>query len=221
MLNPPVQRYSALKMVAWIPLAVFAFIAIAIPAHADTSATDTVKGLVNPALQILSDKSTPLAQRQDKLRSLVSGNAFDFTAMARSALGIHWKDLNDQQRQDFTQVFTAFLRDSYLSRISDVSGSDVKVNFVGESAMDEGRSEVRTTIDQTGGKAPLQVNYMLRNTGGKWLIYDVTVDNISIAANYRNQFNRVINNKGFDTLMSDLKSKQQGLENSLGTAHAQ
>ena len=56
-------------------------------------------------------------------------------------------------------------------------------------------------------------------TSGKTLIYDITIDNISIAANYRNQFNRVINNKGFDALMSDLKAKQQGLEDSLGTAH--
>jgi phospholipid transport system substrate-binding protein len=51
---------------------------------------------------------------------------------------------------------------------------------------------------------------------GKTLIYDITIDNISIAANYRNQFNRVINNQGFATLLSDLKNKQQGLENQLG-----
>jgi phospholipid transport system substrate-binding protein len=56
---------------------------------------------------------------------------------------------------------------------------------------------------------------------GKSLIYDITIDNISIAANYRNQFNRVINNQGFDALMTDLKNKQQGLEASLGTAHGQ
>ena len=182
---------------------------------------DVVKGLVTPALQILGDKSAALKDRQEKLRGLVSGSIFDFTAMARSALGLHWKDINDQQRQDFTQVFTAFLRDSYISRISDYSGQQVNVNYLGASELDAGRTEVRTTIDQSDGKAPIKINYMLRQDAGKWLIYDITVDNISIAANYRNQFNRVINNKGFDTLLSDLKSKQQGLEASLGTSHAQ
>jgi phospholipid transport system substrate-binding protein len=166
----------------------------------------------------LGDKSTPLKERQEKLRSLVSGSNFDFTAMARSALGLHWKDLNDQQRGDFTKTFTSFLQDSYLSRIQDYSGQ--QVNYLGASDLDAGRSEVKTTIEQPGGKAPIQVNYMLRQDGGKWLIYDVTVDNISIAANYRNQFNRVINNQGFDTLLSDLKSKQQGLEDQLGTQHS-
>jgi len=221
MFSKPVKRYSALKTGVAAMLAIVGIAAVAVPARADQAPMDVVKALATPALQILGDKSTALKDRQEKLRSLVSANTFDFTAMARSALGLHWKDLNDQQRQDFTQVFTAFLRDSYISRISDYSGQQVKVNYLGASDLDAGRSEVKTTIEQPDGKAPIQVNYSLRQDAGKWLIYDITVDNISIAANYRNQFNRVINNKGFDALMSDLKAKQQGLEDSLGTSHAQ
>ncbi len=198
-------------------LMIAAMVAVVTPVCADQSPTDVVKALVNPALQILNDKSTPLKERQQKLRQLVSSDVFDYTAMARSALGLHWKDLNDQQRQDFTQSFTAFLRDSYISRIQDFSVQ--QVNYLGASDLDAGRTEVKTTVDQGNGKAPVPINYMLRQDGGKWLIDDVTVDNISIAANYRNQFNRVINNQGFDTLMADLKSKQQGLEDQLGTAH--
>jgi len=43
----------------------------------------------------------------------------------------------------------------------------------------------------------------------------VTVDSISIIANYRNQFNRVINSQGFDKLMADLRVKQQELQASM------
>jgi phospholipid transport system substrate-binding protein len=217
MINKPIPRHSALKIAVATMLSVVALVAITVPLHADSGPMDVVKGLVTPALQILGDKSTPLKERQEKLRNLVGSSNFDFTAMARSALGLHWKDLNDQQRDDFTKTFTSFLQDSYLSRIQDYSGQ--QVNYLGVSDIDAGRSEVKTTIDQAGGKAPIQVNYMLRQDGGKWLIYDVTVDNISIAANYRNQFNRVINNQGFDTLLADLKRKQQGLEDQLGTQH--
>jgi phospholipid transport system substrate-binding protein len=213
----PVPRYRALQTGCIVMLALIAAIAMVAPVSADQSATDTVKSLVNPALQILNDKSTALKDRQEKLRQLVSGDIFDYTAMARSALGLHWKDLNAQQQQDFTQVFTAFLRDSYISRIQDFSVQ--QVNFEGESDIGDGRTEVKTTVQRPGGAAPVQITYMLRKDNGKWLIYDVTVDNISIAANYRNQFNRVINNKGFDTLMADLRSKQQSLEDQLGTAH--
>jgi phospholipid transport system substrate-binding protein len=185
-------------------------------ARAAQDPTEVVKALVNPALQILADKTTPLKDRQQKLRDLINGN-FDFVAMSRSALGRHWKDLNNQQRDNFTQAFTAFLQDSYLSRIHDYSGQ--QVNFRGQTQIDAANYEVKTNIDQPAGKVPIQVNYTLRQDNGKWLIYDVTVANISIAANYRNQFNRVINSQGFDTLLADLKKKQQGLEEQLGTPH--
>jgi phospholipid transport system substrate-binding protein len=198
-------------------VAMVAILALDGPVRAAGDAMDAVKSLVNPAVQILADKSTPLKDRQTKLRDLANGY-FDYTAMSRSALGMHWKDINDQQKKDFTDTFTAFLQDSYLSRISDYSGQ--RINFVGQSDAGNGSTEVKTAIDQSGGKAPIQVYYMLRQEGGKWLIYDVTVDNISIAANYRNQFNRVMNNQGFDTLLADLKHKQQGLEDQLGTQHS-
>jgi phospholipid transport system substrate-binding protein len=213
----PALRYSTLKLATTAILA-FILAGLAIPpAFADQSPTDIVKALVNPALQILNDKATPLKERQQKLRELVSGDVFDYTAMTRSALGIHWRDLNDQQRQDVTQTFTAFLRDSYISRIQDFTVQGV--NFLGETDLGNGNVEVKSTIEQPGGQ-PVQLNYSLHKVNGKWLIYDVAVDNISIAANYRNQFNRVINNQGFDTLLSDLERKQQALENQLGTPHA-
>jgi len=214
----PVLRYSTLKLIAATILCLILAGPAISTAFADQSPTEVVKALVNPALQILNDKTTPLKDRQQKLRDLVSADVFDYTAMTRSALGMHWKDINDQQRQDVTQTFTAFLRDSYISRIQDFSVQSV--NFLGESDIGNGNTEVKTTIEQPGGQ-PVQVNYSLRQVSGKWLIYDVAVDNISIAANYRNQFNRVINNQGFDTLLADLKRKQQGLEDQLGTPHAQ
>ncbi|HVN30107.1 MAG TPA: ABC transporter substrate-binding protein [Candidatus Binataceae bacterium] len=193
-------------------------VAATIPAaSADDSPTEVVKSVVNPALQILNDKSTPLKDRQQKLRDLVSPNVFDYSAMTRSAMGMHWKDINQQQQQDVTQVFTAFLRDSYISRIQDFSVD--QVNFLGQSDLGNGNIEVRTSIQQPNAQSPVQLNYSLHQQNGKWLIYDVAVDNISIAANYRNQFNRVINNQGFDTLLADLRRKQQGLEDQLGTHH--
>ena len=69
---------------------------------------------------------------------------------------------------------------------------------------------------QPNGGEPITVDYRLKQDGGAWKVYDVTVDNISITANYRNQFNRVINNQGFDALMKEMQTKQQELIASLG-----
>jgi phospholipid transport system substrate-binding protein len=180
------------------------------PAWADDPMS-VVKTTVNQALEVLRDKSTPLAQRQDKLRQIVAAT-FDFTEMAKSALGYHWKQITTAQQQEFTTAFVAFIEDSYLSKINDYSGQ--QVNFLRASNEGAQYAQVNTDIVQPKGEA-IHVNYRLLQEDSTWKIYDVTVDAISIIANYRNQFNRVMNNKGYDTLISDLKSKQAALAASL------
>jgi phospholipid transport system substrate-binding protein len=180
------------------------------PASADEPMS-VVKGTVDQALDVLRDKNTPLAQRQDKLRQIVAAT-FDFTEMAKSALGYHWKAITPAQQQEFTTAFVAFIEDSYLSKINDYSGQ--QVNFLRASNEGAQYAQVNTDIVQPKGDA-IHVNYRLLQENGTWKIYDVTVDAISIIANYRNQFNRVMNNKGYDTLIADLKSKQAALAASL------
>ncbi len=180
------------------------------PAFADDPMS-VVKTTVDQALEVLRDKQAPLAQRQDKLRQIVA-QTFDFTEMAKSALGYHWKQITPAQQQEFTNAFVAFIEDSYLSKINDYRGQ--QVSFLRISNEGPQYAQVATDIIQPKGDA-IHVNYRLVQEGNTWKIYDVTVDAISIIANYRNQFNRVMNNKGYDTLIADLKAKQAALAASL------
>jgi phospholipid transport system substrate-binding protein len=172
----------------------------------------TTKSFVDQALQILRDKNTPVIERRRQLKSVIEPR-MDFTEMSRSALGYHWRSLTPDQRAQFSTLFTSFIEDAYLSKIQDYSGQQVQ--YLKESPLGEGYSRVDTAIVQPG-KQSLKVAYMLEQKGGEWLVYDVTVDNISIIANYRNQFNRVINDQGFDKLMADLKAKQRELASLVG-----
>ncbi len=52
---------------------------------------------------------------------------------------------------------------------------------------------------------------MLKKDEDGWRVYDITLDAISVMANYRNQFNRVINNDGYDKLIADLRAKSEQL----------
>ena len=78
-----------------------------------------------------------------------------------------------------------------------------------------GYAQVDAKVVQRGRDA-IPLGFLLRQKGIDWRIYDVTVDEISITANYRNQFSRVIEQRGFGQLMSDLRSKQQELDALLG-----
>jgi phospholipid transport system substrate-binding protein len=203
--NRPVRKlylrgFSAIALVLLI-------IAGGQQASAQESALATTKAFVERALQVLADKQTPVAQRQEELRQLLEPR-FDFREMSRSTLGYHWKTLSQSQQQNFADVFKSFIEAAYLAKIRDYSGQQVE--FLKESSLDQGYRQVFTHIVQNE-KAPIPVNYLLEQTSSGWKVYDVTVDNISIIANYRNQFNRVINDKGFDQLVADLKAKQQQL----------
>ena len=172
---------------------------------------NVVQTTVNQSLAVLRDKQTPLATRQDHLRQIVS-STFDFTEMAKSALGYHWKQITPDQQREFTAAFVAFIEDSYLSKINDYRGQEVR--FLKATNDGPEYAQVNTDIVKNGTD-PIHVNYRLAQEGSTWKIYDVTVDEISIIANYRNQFNRVMNNQGYQTLISDLKSKQAALAASL------
>ena len=64
--------------ILWVIIAnLVAAIALAEPVGAEQNPIDVIKALVNPALQIMADKTAPLKDRQQKLRDLVNSN-FDF-----------------------------------------------------------------------------------------------------------------------------------------------
>jgi phospholipid transport system substrate-binding protein len=173
-----------------------------------------VQNTVNQAIGVLRNKQLPLPDRQDQLRKIVSAT-FDFKEMARSAMGYHWRQITPAQQDEFTQAFVAFIQDSYLGKINEYTNQQVV--FVTTKSLGQGYAQVNTNIVKPGGTGdPIKVNYLLEQEGSDWKIYDVTVDAISIIANYRNQFNRVMNNQGYDTLIKDLKSKQAALAASLG-----
>jgi phospholipid transport system substrate-binding protein len=181
--------------------------------YASGTALGTVNQVIDTALPILRDKKSPITQRRRELRDLLEKH-FDFADMARIALGYHWRELSQSQRAQFTQLFTAFIENAYLSKVQNYSGQ--KVAVLDQNSEGKGFARVRSQILQQG-KEPIKVDYLLRDMGGDWKIYDVTVDAISIIANYRNQFNRVINDQGFAKLMSDMQAKQQQLQALIGS----
>jgi phospholipid transport system substrate-binding protein len=181
-------------------------------ARAESGAQAATQEFVNQALQILRATDKSVVQKRRELKPLID-ERFDSTEMARSTLGYHWRSLSAEDRASFTQLFSDFIEAAYLDKVQDYSGQQVQ--FGRSRLLQPGYAEVETNIVQPG-KNSISVTYLLEQTAGGWKVYDVTVDNISIIENYRNQFNRVINEQGFSKLMADLRAKSQQLGSELG-----
>ncbi|MGH7918082.1 MAG: MlaC/ttg2D family ABC transporter substrate-binding protein, partial [Candidatus Binataceae bacterium] len=148
---------------------------------------------------------------------------FDFEQMSRSVMGRHWKQLTPAQRAAFVPLFTDFIEDIYLSKLQDYNVQKVQheiatvnVKFTKEITLAPGYVEVCSEVILSNNSSPVKVNYLMKRENNGWRVYDLTLDSISVVANYRNQFNRVINMEGYDKLVAELKAKQQKLASTLG-----
>ncbi|HEY6395155.1 MAG TPA: ABC transporter substrate-binding protein [Candidatus Binataceae bacterium] len=205
-----------------ILLAAILLLACAPPilAQNDADPTTAVKTVIDQATAILKNKQVDETERQRQLRELVEGH-FDFEGMARSALGYHWRDLTPDQRREFVPLFTSFIEDAYLSRMKEYTVEKIQqdlkssnVQFT-KQVIDGTDATVYSTVKLQDRPNPVEADYKMSKDTGQWKIYDINIDAISVIANYRNQFNRVINNEGYDKLVSILKQKQQALSKSL------
>lgn len=170
--------------------------------------TEAIRLAVNQGVEIL--KGAKLQDKKqrgaiiDRLREIVYP-LFDFREMAMRALGSYWRRISPQQQSQFVAVFTELLEKSYADKIDLYDGQ--RVVYAAEST-DQNFAQVDTKILAKDGQT-FSVVYKLHRMEGKWRIYDVVVENISLVNNYRSQFNRVIGNKSFEELIRVMKEKAE------------
>jgi len=169
------------------------------------------KTAVNQIVALLKDgalKSKPVIMRQ-RLEDAVAEH-FDFATMARAALGAHWNELSDKQRRDFVELFTHLFQVSYTERAENYFVQPIV--FVKESIESADNAQVDTDIINPAGQDPTSLAYRLKLENGRWSVYDVVVDNISMVTNYRNQFARALDNESIDSLIDHMRTKQKDLD---------
>jgi phospholipid transport system substrate-binding protein len=167
---------------------------------------DQVRQTVDKLLAILADPQLrgedKENERREELRKVLYSR-FDFTEMAKSALGPHWQRRSPEEQKEFVELFTSLLEGAYLDKIESYNGE--KVQYLNET-VDNDYAEVDTKIVDNHGQ-PFSVNYRLRNGGGDWKVYDVVLENVSLVNNYRSQFNRVLAKSSFEELLKTMKEK--------------
>lgn len=136
----------------------------------------------------------------------VADEAFDFEEMSRRALGPHWNGRTPAERREFTMLFADLLERSYLNRVESGRGSEVQ--YVDESVSGD-QATVRTRI-LTTQRTEVPVDYRMHRKDGRWEIFDVNVEGVSLINNYRSQFNAVIQSASYAALVERLRSKETG-----------
>ena len=132
---------------------------------------------------------------------------FDFTRMSKLVLGKHWKKATADQRRKFEQEFKSLLVRTYATALFEYTGQEIIYKpFHNKEGAD--RVVVKTEIvPNDGPNIPLHYSLSKRKDG-TWLVYDVSIDGISLVTNYRTAYGRLIESKGIDKLLVSLAEKR-------------
>lgn len=169
--------------------------------------TDQLRGQVDRVIAALEDpalKARP-AERRAAVRRIAE-QIFDFEETARRALARHWRTRTPEERREFVALFTDLLERAYIGRIESYAGE--RVTYAGDTV--EGNvATVRTRLTTREG-TEVPVDYRMRRADGRWLVYDVVIEGVSLVANYRSQFNRIIETSSYEELVSRMRAQAVG-----------
>jgi len=171
--------------------------------------TEDVKKTVDEVVRIVSDKDLKknIPKRRLALKKTIS-IIFDYGEMAKRSLGKHWNPRTPDEKIQFTELFATLLENSYADKIE--SYNNEKIVYIKDS-LDGDYSEVKSKV-VTAKRDEFTLDYRLIKKNGKWMVYDVVIEGVSLVSNYRSQFNRIITANGYPALVNKLQNKSNELK---------
>jgi phospholipid transport system substrate-binding protein len=166
---------------------------------------DDVKSLINEVLTILHNpalQGDSQRARKVDLVEKVAARHFNYREMAQRSLGATWGTLNRGQQDEFVKNFSGLLKASFACRLDELTKAQVAYQ---PEILKPDHAEVPIIILRPNDKIPVSFR-MLKESQG-WMIYDLVIEGVSLADNYRAQFARVIQGGSFQDLLKVLQAR--------------
>lgn len=177
--------------------------------NACAGVTDEVKKTVDEVVRIVSDKE--LKHNDQKRRQILKKSIsviFDYNEMAKRSMGKHWNQRSAAEKKQFSDLFASLLENSYASKIE--SYNNEKIVYLKE-VIDSDHAELKSKV-VTAKRDEFTLDYRMINQNGKWMVYDVVIEGVSLVSNYRTQFNKIITSDGYPALVKKLQNKTDELK---------
>jgi phospholipid transport system substrate-binding protein len=178
--------------------------------------TDQLRGATDRVLKVLQDpqlKQPAKAETRRQQIRAIADEILDWQETGKRALARHWQGRSPSERAEFSTLFANLVERSYISKIERYSGE--RIVYAGETVEGD-LATVRTKLITTSN-TQIPIDYRMQKAGDHWRAYDVVIEGVSLVANYRTQFNRIIQQSGYGELMNKLKTKQDELQFETGS----
>lgn len=195
-----------MKKGTWALVFIMAFF-LACPFQAFAGAPlDSIQTQMNALLKVLGNpalKAPSAKAEKEKEIWAIADNIFDYYELSRMTMGRDWRKLTPDQQKEFVHLFSKFLANIYMARI--VAYTNEKVDFTREIMLSKDRAEVQSEVITSTRKIP--IDYRMIQRDGKWKVYDVVIEGVSMVRNYRTQFRQILSRESPEGLLKTLREK--------------
>lgn len=137
---------------------------------------------------------------------------FAFDLVTRQAMGPGWRQFTPAEQKRVTDLFSELMIRTYSARVVGTQRPKVSYGTPVELASD--RREIPTRVANFSSGEPIAVVYRLIKLPAGWRIYDVLIEGVSFVANYRAQFDEIIQKGGAPAVIRTLETKLAAPANS-------
>ena len=159
-------------------------------------------------LQALIKKSSRNAKETERVKSLLN-DSFDFELLAKKSLSSSdWKAQDEASQKKFVAEFQRMVRNSSAKRL-ELYRAD---STVYEPAKMKGADEARVVAHLWYKGKESVLEYKMSVVTGNWKAWDLVIDDLSTARNYKDQFGQILKTKSFAELIDIISKKADEAE---------
>ena len=141
-----------------------------------------------------------VGKRREAIRR-VAAPVFDWREMTSRTLGQHWQARSEAERTEFVQIFSDLVNRAYITQLERYSGEAIR--YISERIEGDLGGVSTRFVTKQGREIP--VDYRVISRDGRWRIYDVVVQGVSLVSNYRSQFDKVIRSSSYPELVKRIR----------------
>ena len=162
-----------------------------------------VQSIVDKASKVLANNLSK-EQRIKKLK-LIAMESVDIRGIGLYSLGLHRKNLSDNQKKEYNDLFYKYFLKSFSSRLADYT--DPKINVLSQEKINEKYTIVSSLLVGTEKRPEVKLDWRVYTKNpNQPLIRDLIIEGLSLARTQKEEFNSVIqsNDGDINTLFLNL-----------------
>ena len=171
-----------------------------------------VQSTVNRASSILSDNSS----KDQKIAELkkIAKETVDIEGIGFYTLGSIRKQLNDEQKKKYSELFEQYFLKSFSSRLAEYTNPEIDV--FNKEVLSENYTIVNSLLKGTNDRPEVKIDWRIYTKNSQNpLIRDLIIEGLSLARTQKEEFTSILNsnNNDINALFESLKEFSQNSSN--------